>query len=324
MRSPQFNWERAKQLGFALTLPDGVRSRSVLEGPLLRGSQDLRGRQVFGSIDADGVLRHLHQIEGITMLQGSQLLQRLRQLQGRRLEAHELKQKLPTVDIDTDVFVIAVTHAGRVPVGIQVQRVSTSVGNGKTREIKRASASRPHDLYDVWIYNIPLVLQGDDGGRNRQFLALDRELNQLGDRGRREKRHVALQVQDEILAQLFGDLGDPIGTGAVIRGSHPGLSPAGLHHPLYFLAVGGDDDAAHSGTGLRALDDTHDHWHAVYQAERLARQSDRLHPGGNDGRDFHADFRKRLPEGSELSLIHNFTTTVRYGNAFHPRGAKGN
>ena len=146
----------------------------------------------------------------------------------------------------------------------------------------REAGGRADHLDDV---RIGALLVADDLGTDRSDvdLGLGKRRQRGADRRRLDGRDVALEVDDDLLgrAEPFQRLVDAGAAVEVIGAGHHRLAAGQLDRRSDGEIVGGDDDAAD-----RRLDgaapDMDDHRGAVDVGERLARQPDRGHAGGDE------------------------------------------
>ena len=163
-------------------------------------------------------------------------------------------------------------------------------GMARAAEVKRAANGGAFGEGDRHLDDIGIVALARVADRRHQGGDIDRQGSASG-RERRphqggiERRQIALQVDDDIVAAIGIDVGqgleDAIGAGRVIGiGQH--RPPAGDVDGVRDLPLGaGDDHRADVGLD-GAPPDMHDHRLAVDVGQRLAGQAGRRHAGGHD------------------------------------------
>ncbi len=185
-----------------------------------------------------------------------------------------LEQKFTPLDVQTDMFQWnrLVGPAGRV----------ADVRNGRAGKVQGIAESVGHDLDDMRIAHVVgrAETPAERGHVQRRVVA--KRFDGFVDGGRLDERLVALQIDDQVAVQRFGNFGDSIGAGCVRRFRQTHIAAKFCHRVGDALVIGGHqhgvDIARRSGAPVDVLD----HRSPRDVGERLSRKTGRRVAGRDD------------------------------------------
>ncbi len=187
-------------------------------------------------------------MERQAVLERTQLLELLAQLERPGGELRELEQRTDAIGVDADVP----PRTAEVALAREARRRTVAIpGNRRAAEVERPAGRIGHDLHRV---GIEQLLHREDRGRERADGRLGARLEERGDlrdERRGNERLIALDIDHDVLARpaaCAGDLGDAIGAGGVTRGGEHRLGAEGARGADDPLIVGGDQHLARSRT----------------------------------------------------------------------------
>ena len=125
----------------------------------------------------------------------------------------------------------------------------------------------------------------------------------LGDHVRLDEREVALDVDDDVAVEAFGDFGNAVRSATVSGPRHPDDAAESLHSRRDPAVIGRDDDAVDARCRCGAPVHVLDHRASADVGENLGRAAGRMVSRGND--DDGVQWLRRALEGiAEPSGVH--------------------
>ena len=283
------NWRPARPGRFVLARFMAVSIAWPARAPNRPGIDAERRRADDGDVDAHAGFER------------AQLLELLELFERRRRQRDETLERPPPIGVEADMMVerpLAVRRGG-----------AGEVERAQPRGAGRAT----HHLDDARI--VALLGAGDRGGDGADIhRRLGEQRRCRGDVGRRQRRQIALHIDDDRgLPRRVDDaerLEDTVGARGVVRPRHHRL-PAGVpHHGLDRRRIRRHHDRADGG-GLRAPQHVHDHRQPGNIGKRLAGQPARRHPRRNNNE--RIGHRLERPPGKAASAACAYTGCKRRG-----------
>lgn len=191
-----------------------VRSRPCRVLGLRRPQQGLDPVDVRGNVDADALVVDRDHGNGNPIFKGAELFEAFGGFQVGDGEAHQTEEGFAAKAVNPEVL------AKREARQLHLRRgggVIPEVGDRAAREVERASIAGDDDLHDVGIVQFGRVAQGGGGGGH---LGLGKRGSHRVNDGGIDQRFVALDVENGVAVESFGDFRDAIRATGMVRTGH--------------------------------------------------------------------------------------------------------